>query len=166
MPPDLESSIRFLEENNDPTEAFFSYTVDDTGEYCLIKANKEGLRLYAAELLRQSQLLEQKTDRGLNSELGLKSEHGLKSEQPEGPLFFAPQPWMVSETGYDLIAGILPQYEGRRSIVSQWNPIRRSSAGRRPKPVFLFVVMCITGALIMLATLKTFSTLRLWVNIH
>jgi hypothetical protein len=73
---------------------------------------------------------------------------------------------MISETGYDLIAGILPQYEGRRSIVSQWNPVRRSSAGRRPKPVFLFVVMCITGALIMLATLKAFPTLRLWVNIH
>ena len=148
MLPDLESSIRFLEENNDPTEAFFSYTVDDTGEYGLIKANKEGLRLYAAELLRKSQLLDQ------------------KSEQGEEPLFFAPQPWMISETGYDLIAGILPQYQGRRSIVGQWNPLRRSSPGRRPQPVFLFVVMCITGALIMLATLKAFPTLRLWVNIH
>ena len=154
MPSDLESSIRFLEENNDPTEAFFSYTVDDTGEYGLIKANKEGLRLYAAELLRQSQLLEQK------------SERGLKAEKPEEPLFFAPQPWMISETGYDLIAGILPQYEGRRSIVGRWNPLRRSSGGRRPQPVFLFAVMCITGALIMLATLKAFPTLRLWVNIH
>jgi hypothetical protein len=154
MPPDLESSIRFLEENNDPTEAFFSYTVDDTGEYGLIKANKEGLRLYAAELLRQSQLLEQKSQRE------------LKAEQPPMPLFFAPQPWMISETGYDLIAGILPQYEGRRSIVGQWNPLRRSSGGRRPQPAFLFVVMCITGALIMLATLKAFPTLRLWVNIH
>jgi hypothetical protein len=152
MPPDLESSIRFLEENNDPTEAFFSYTVDDTGEYGLIKANKEGLRLYAAELLRQSQLLEQKS--------------ALKSEREEEPLFFAPQPWMISETGYDLIAGILPQYEGRRSIVGPWNPLRRPSGGRRPQPVFLFVVMCITGALIMLATLKAFPTLRLWVNIH
>ena len=148
MPPDLESSIRFLEENNDPAEAFFSYTVDDTGEYGLIKANKEGLRLYAAELLRKSQLLDQ------------------KSEQGEEPLFFAPQPWMISEAGYDLIAGVLPQYQGRRSIVSQWNPLRRSSPGRRPQPVFLFVVMCITGALIMLATLKAFPTLRLWVNIH
>ncbi len=154
MPPDLESSIRFLEENNDPTEAFFSYTVDDTGEYGLIKANKEGLRLYAAELLRKSQLLEQNTD------------GGLKSGQGEEPLFFTPQPWIISETGYDLIAGVLPQYQGRRSIVSEWNPLRRSQGGRRPQPVFLFVVMCITGALIMLATLKAFPTLRLWVNIH
>jgi hypothetical protein len=160
MPPDLESSIRFLEENNDPTEAFFSYTVDDTGEFGLIKANKEGLRLYAAELLRQSQLLEQKTGQGLDSV------RDLNSERVE-PLFFAPQPWIISETGYDLIAGILPQYQGRRSIVSEWNPLRRPTASRaRPKPVFLFVVMCITGALIMLATLKAFPTLRLWVNIH
>jgi hypothetical protein len=156
MPPDLESSIRFLEENNDPAEAFFSYTVDDTGEYGLIKANKEGLRLYAAELLRQSQLLEQKGTQALKS----------TSEQPPAPLFFAPQPWMISETGYDLIAGILPQYQGRRSIVGEWNPLRRSPAARRPQPIFLFVVMCITGALIMLATLKAFPTLRLWVNIH
>src|SRR5580658_2329473 len=138
MPPDLESSIRFLEENNDPAEAFFSYTVDDTGEFGLIKANKEGLRLYAAELLRKSQLLEQHTG------------GDLKSEQPEAPLFFPPQPWIISETGYDLIAGVLPQYQGRRSIVGEWNPLRRSSASRRPQPVFLFVVMCITGALIML----------------
>ena len=166
MPPDLESSIRFLEENNDPTEAFFSYTVDDTGEFGLIKANKEGLRLYAAELLRQSQLLEQKTEQGIMSERGLNSERDLKSEREE-PLFFAPQPWIISETGYDLIAGILPQYQGRRSIVSEWNPLRRPATNRaRPKPVFLFVVMCITGALIMLATLKAFPTLRLWVNIH
>jgi hypothetical protein len=150
--PDLESSIRFLEENNDPTEAFFSYTVDDTGEFGLIKANKEGLRLYAAELLRQSQLLEQNTER---------------REEHEEPLFFSPQPWIVSETGYDLISGILPQYQGRRRIIGEWNPLRRPSASRqRPKPVFLFVVMCITGALIMLATLKAFPTLRLWVNIH
>ena len=146
MPPDLESSIRFLEENNDPTEAFFSYTVDDTGEFGLIKANKEGLRLYAAELLRQSQLLEQKTEQGIMSERGLNSERDLNSEREE-PLFFAPQPWIISETGYDLIAGILPQYQGRRSIVSEWNPLRRPAANRaRPKPVFLFVVMCTVSA--------------------
>lgn len=156
MPPDLESSIRFLEENNDPTEAFFSYTVDDTGEFGLIKANKEGLRLYAAELLRQSQLLEQNTER-----------HEKHPDENVAPLFFTPQPWIISETGYDLIAGILPQYQGRRGIVGEWNPLRRpSSARQHPKPVLLFVAMCITGALIMLATLKAFPTLRLWVNIH
>jgi hypothetical protein len=146
MPSDLESSIRFLEETNDPTEAFFSYTVDDTGEFGLIKANKEGLRLYAAELLRKSQLLEE--------------------DKLEGtPLFFPPNPWMHSETGYDLIAGILPQYNGRREILGT-TPFPLNRAGRSRRPVMLFVLMCITGALIMLATLKAFPTLRLWVNIH
>jgi hypothetical protein len=149
MPPDLESSIRFLEENNDPTEAFFSYTVDDTGEYGLIKANKEGLRLYAADLLRQSQLLEQNTT------------------LPEEPVFFEPHPWVISETGYNLIAGILPLHRGRRDMVEGWPPPNRPRSGRRRlQPVFRLVVMCITGALIMLATLKAFPTLRLWVNIH
>jgi hypothetical protein len=156
MPSDLESFIRFLEENNDPTEAFFSYTVDDTGEFGLIKANKEGLRLYAAALLRQSQLLEQNTERN----------QAHPHEKVE-PLFFEPQPWIISETGYELIAGILPQYQGRPNIVGEWDPLRRPSASRqRSKPVLLFVAMCITGALIMLATLKAFPTLRLWVNIH
>jgi hypothetical protein len=149
MPSDLESSIRFLEETNDPTEAFFTYTVDDTGEFGLIKANKEGLRLYAAELLRKSQTLEE--------------------DKPEGtPLFFSPSPWMYSETGYDLIAGVLPQYHGRREILGGDAPVPHHPAqrSRRRRPVMAFVLMCITGALIMLATLKAFPTLRLWVNIH
>ena len=148
MPSDLESSIRFLEETNDPTEAFFSYTVDDTGEFGLIKANKEGLRLYAAELLRKSQTLEE--------------------NKPEGtPLFFPHNPWMYSETGYDLIAGVLPQYNGRREILGgRQIPPHHTARSRRRQPLMLFVLMCITGALIMLATLKAFPTLRLWVNIH
>jgi hypothetical protein len=147
MPSDLESSIRFLEETNDPTEAFFSYTVDDTGEFGLIKANKEGLRLYAAELLRKSQTLEQQNE--------------------EKPLFFPHNPWMYSETGYDLIAGVLPEYHSRREILGESPvPPLRATRTRRRQPVGLFVLMCITGALIMLATLKAFPTLRLWVNIH
>ena len=148
MPSDLESSIRFLEETNDPTEAYFSYTVDDTGEFGLIKANKEGLRLYAAELLRKSQTLEE--------------------DKPEGtPLFFPRSPWRCSETGYDLIAGVLPQYNGRREILGG-SPIPPHHTVRRRgrRPVMYFILMCITGALIMLATLKAFPTLRLWVNIH
>jgi hypothetical protein len=148
MPSDLESSIRFLEETNDPAEAFFSYTVDDTGEFGLIKANKEGLRLYAAELLRKSQTLEE--------------------QQEEKPLFFPANPWMYSETGYDLIAGVLPEYHSRREILGECPipPHHTVKTRRRRQPVGLFVLMCITGALIMLATLKAFPTLRLWVNIH
>lgn len=148
MPSDLESSIRFLEETNDPAEAFFSYTVDDMGEFGLIKANKEGLRLYAAELLRKSMTLEETPGEGT-------------------PLFFPPNPWMYSETGYDLVAGVLPQHHSRREIIGTGPASRRRAAAhRRPRPVMLFILMCITGALIMLVTLKAFPTLRLWVNIH
>ena len=145
--PELESSIHYLEETNDPADAFFTYTVDDTGEYGLIKANKEGLRLYAAEILKKSRELEE-------------------TEQVERPLFFSPRQWMYSETGYDLIAGVLPQFCSRRQILRDFPPVKKTSAGHRRQPVFLFVLMCITGALLMLATLKAFPTLRLWVNIR
>ncbi|HLZ86701.1 MAG TPA: hypothetical protein VKQ52_05665 [Puia sp.] len=148
MPSDLESSIRFLEETNDPETAFFSYTVDVTGEYGLIKANKEGLRLYAAEILKKSQQLEEEQRREAD------------------PLLFTPRQWMFSETGYDLIAGVLPQYQPRREILTGQMPPRRGTAVRRRQPVLLFILMCITGALIMLATLKAFPNLRLWVNIR
>ena len=145
--PELESSIHYLEESNDPADAFFSYTVDDTGEYGLIKANKEGLRLYAAEILKKSKELE-------------------GAEHAERPLFFSPSQWMFSETGYDLIAGVLPQYCSRREMLTDHPGGRKITTGHRRPPVLLFLLMCITGALLMLATLKAFPTLRLWVNIR
>jgi hypothetical protein len=146
MPSDLESTIRFLEETNDPAAAFFSYTVDDTGEFGLIKANKEGLRLYAAELLKKSEQLD--------------------DAQQDQPMFFPPTQWMCSETGYDLIAGVLPRRESRRELLAEQLPFRRRSVSRRRRqPFMLFILMCITGALLMLATLKAFPNLRLWVNI-
>ena len=153
MSSDLESSIRLIEETNNPDNAYFSYSVDDTGEYGLIKANKEGLRLYAADLLKQSLLMEAEQS---------------EAECPgSNPLFFAPKEWMFSETGYNLIAGILPQYQSRRNILAEGQyPIRPAAAREQKKPVLLFVLMCITGALIMLATLKAFPNLRLWVNIR
>ena len=150
MPSDLESTIRFLEETSDPAAAFFSYTVDPTGEYGLIKANQEGLRLYAAEILKKSRQLEEG-----------------KETEPAQPLHFDCLQWMFSETGYDLIAGVLPQYHSRREILAEQMPPRRaSSPHRRKQPVLLLILMCITGALIMLATLKAFPNLRLWVNIR
>ncbi|HEY4335259.1 MAG TPA: hypothetical protein VGM89_05160 [Puia sp.] len=150
MPSDLELTIRFLEETNDPATAFFTYTVDPSGESGLIKANKEGLRLYAAEILRKSQQLEQ-----------------TEEQKPEEPMPFAPLQWMFSETGYDLISGVLPQYQSRREIICDQIFSRRTARPRRHRqPVLLFILMCITGALIMLATLKAFPNLRLWVNIH
>src|SRR5262249_8111724 len=93
---DLESSISFLESTNDPANAYFSFTVDESGEYGMIKANKEGLRLYAAELLKKSIELEQKQD--------------------EQPLFFSHMEWMIRDRAYDLIAGITPLYQSRSDI--------------------------------------------------
>jgi hypothetical protein len=154
MPSDLESSIRRIEEANNPDNAYFSYSVDDTGEYGLIKANKEGLRLYAADLLKKSLLLEEEDQEEANH----KEVH---------PIFFSPKEWMFSETGYNLIAGILPQYESRGYILAEKEqPVRQARTGEKKKPVLMFVLMCITGALIMLATLKAFPNLRIWVNIH
>jgi hypothetical protein len=147
MSSDLESSIRRIEETNDPDHAYFSYSVDDTGEYGLIKANKEGLRLYAADLLKKSLLMEEEN-------------------QEEQPLFFSPKDWMYSDTGYNLIAGVLPQYKSRRHILTEGQSPVRQCRPKEKKPVLLFVVMCITGALLMLVTLKAFPNLRLWVNIH
>src|SRR5258708_35486624 len=101
MPPDLESSISFLEETNNPANAYFSFTADNAGEYGIIKANKEGLRLYAAEMLKKSMELEQKQD--------------------GQPLFFGHLQWVVSDAGYDLIAGVIPQYQARTEILASRN---------------------------------------------
>jgi hypothetical protein len=147
MSSDLESSIRSIEAANNPDNAFFSYSVDDTGEYGLIKANKEGLRLYAVDLLKKSLVMED------------------EKEQTD-PLFFAPREWIYSDTGYNLIAGVLPQYQPRRDILTRGQVPVREGVKEKKKPVLMFVLMCITGALIMLVTLKAFPNLRLWVNIR
>ncbi|HXD76505.1 MAG TPA: hypothetical protein VN616_01795 [Puia sp.] len=148
MPSDLETSIRQLEETNNPEQAYFSYSVDESGEYGLIKANKEGLRLYAVDLLKKS--LE------------------MEVEPPEEqPLFFSPHDWMFSETGYNLIAGVLPQYASRQQILNgSGKAVVPPRARRGRSPALYFVIMCITGALLMLATLKAFPNLRQWVNIR
>ena len=149
MSSDLETSIRLIEETNNPENAYFSYSVDDSGEFGVIKANKEGLRLYAADLLKKSLEMEEATSPNAQ------------------PLFFSPRDWMFSETGYNLIAGILPQYESRRQILTQGiSPVRPAPVYRVKRPVLYLVLMCITGALLMLATLKAFPNLRLWVNIR
>ena len=148
MPSDLETSIREIEEMNDPENAYFSYSVDDSGEFGVIKANKEGLRLYAADLLKKS--LEMETKAPTNQ-----------------PLFFCAKDWIFSETGYNLIAGVLPQYESRKQIMlNGLSPVPQPRPRVRRKPVLYLVLMCITGALLMLATLKAFPNLRLWVNIR
>ena len=60
MSNSIQSVITFLEETNDPRVAYFSYSVDDTGDYGAIRANKEGLRLYAMELLKKSMEMERR----------------------------------------------------------------------------------------------------------
>lgn len=148
MSSDLETSIRQIEETNNPENAYFSYSVDESGEYGMIKANKEGLRLYAADLLKKSLEMEEEAPK-------------------QQPLFFSPKDWMFSETGYNLIAGVLPQYESREQIIlREYSPVRPVKPRSQRRPVLYLVIMCITGALLMLATLKAFPTLRLWVNIH
>ena len=148
MSSDLETSIRQIEENNDSENAYFSYSVDDSGEFGVIKANKEGLRLYAADLLKKSLEMEEETP-------------------TTQPLFFGAKDWMFSETGYNLIAGILPQYESRKQIIGHGlSPVQQPHPRGKNKPVLYLVLMCITGALLMLATLKAFPNLRLWVNIR
>lgn len=98
----IESIIAYLEGSNDPATAYFSYSVDDTGDYGVIKANKEGLRLYAMELLKKSLEMEKKQDGHF--------------------LAFQPSEWIVSDAGYDLIAFVEPQYQPRENILSDSLP--------------------------------------------
>jgi len=94
----LHSVISFLEETNDPHIAYFSYTTDEAGEAGAISANKEGLRLFALELLKKSLELEQQP--------------AMRS------LMLCPREWMVSETGYQLISCVRPLYHSRETILS------------------------------------------------
>jgi plasmid stabilization system protein ParE len=104
MTNSLESIIAFLEETNDPRVAYFSYTTDEAGENGAISANKEGLRLYALELLKKS--LE------------------IESMPEQSSLVLCPREWMVSETGYHLISCVRPQYHSRETILRILEPAR------------------------------------------
>jgi hypothetical protein len=164
MPSDLESSICFLEETNNPANAYFSFSVDSTGECGIIKANKEGLRLYAAEILRKSLLLENCRD--------------------GQTLYFGDLPWLVSDAGYDVVAGIQPEYLTRPEIFSTKDPglpdpakfesrhPGSSGSGEKKAPApsagkgCFVLFLCIIGSLILLATVKAFPNLRSWVNTH
>ena len=156
MSPELESSISYLESTNDPVNAYFSFTVDETGEYGIIKANKEGLRLYAAQILKKSLELEQKQD--------------------GKPLFFGHLEWVVSDAGYDLIAGVMPKYQPRAEILASQNsnpaslPEEDRSVAQKdqaPRSGCLFnILMWVIGGLLLLAATKAFATLHPWENIH
>jgi hypothetical protein len=96
--PSITSIIDSLEQSNDPAVAYFSFTTDDAGEHGAIRANKEGLRRYAMELLKKSMEVEETHD-------------GKK-------LCFPPYEWLVSDAGYDLIRSVKPEYRSRTEILS------------------------------------------------
>lgn len=139
METSIESLISFLEETNDPATAYFSFDVDDTGEYGVIKANQQGLRLYAAEMLKKS----------------------IQLQQPDGyPLFFEQKDWMVSD---DLIRCVIPHHqqaapaeephEGRQhSIKNEAGEIINAGKGC----FFSFVVIATACAAFLFAAMKWF----------
>ncbi|MDR3713762.1 MAG: hypothetical protein P4L51_13155 [Puia sp.] len=156
MLSDLDPSIEFLE-RSDCSNAYFSYTTDPTGEFGMISANEEGLRLYAAELLRIARTMGRMT----------------KTE----PLYFNCREWMVSETGYDLIAGVSPQFHTRAEILAERQGAPAPSSdepkaspgkpGRVPvKGCFGTALLLAVISLILFASVKGFTNLRSWVNIH
>jgi hypothetical protein len=156
MSPDLESSIAYLQSTNDHVNAYFSFTVDETGEYGIIKANKEGLRLYAAEMLKKS--LE------------------LEKNQDGQPLFFGHLEWVVSDSGYDLIAGVMPQYQTRTEILTARKdgmtaPHAEAPASSKKEQIpssgcFFTIMMWVIAGLILLAAHKAFPNLHPWESIH
>ncbi|MHA4810642.1 hypothetical protein ACX0G9_21225 [Flavitalea flava] len=159
MPSDLESSIVFLEETNNASKAYFSFTVDETGENGIIKANKEGLRLYAAEILKKSVLLE---------------------NNPNGePLFFGRLEWVISEAGYDLISCVHPQYHTRKEILAadrnkphylnleEDNAAASAETPQLSQKGCLFsLLFWMASGLLLYATVKALPKLQAWVNIH
>ncbi|RYG04710.1 MAG: hypothetical protein EOO02_05510 [Chitinophagaceae bacterium] len=89
MPGQIDNCIGFLEESTDPTKAYFSFTTDDSGEHGLIKANKEGLRLYALELLKMSQTMDEMPGK-------------------KDMLFFEDKQWLENDGDYNTVWGVQP----------------------------------------------------------
>lgn len=94
----ITSIIDSLEKSTDPAAAYFSFTTDESGEHGAIRANKDGLRQYALELLKKSLEMEERKDG--------------KS------LCFPPYEWMISDAGYDLIRSVRPEYVSRTEIMA------------------------------------------------
>jgi hypothetical protein len=99
--------LMVLEETSDPAVAYFSFATDDTGERGVIRANKEGLRLYAAELLKKSMQMEAIQD-GKN-------------------ICFQHHDWLVNDAGYNLISAVKPEYASRIEITAATNSAVKAS---------------------------------------
>ena len=96
--PSITSIIDLLEKTHDPAIAYFSFTTDEAGDHGAIRANKEGLRRYALELLKKSVEMEERRD--------------------AKKLCFTPYEWLVSDAGYDLIRSVRPEHKSRTEIVA------------------------------------------------
>jgi len=159
MPSDLDLTIQSLEQTNDPAKAYFAFTVDRTGDYGTIRANKEGLRLFAAEMLKKSIRVEQ--------------------QQDGEPLFFGNLEWIICDAGYELITGIEPEYRTREEIREKaaealskdpeldeevLSPdMKKQVSG---KGCLGSIGWILIGSLILMAAVKAFPKLQAWVNIH
>ena len=99
MPSQIETCVGILNESSDTNSAYFSFTTDNTGEHGVIKANKDGLRLYALELLKKS----------------IEMENDPSSKEV---LFFDDYDWLVDDAGYNLIWGVNPTQGTRTEICS------------------------------------------------
>ena len=115
MSSQIETCIRFLKETIDDKSAYFSFTTDNTGEHGVIKANKEGLRLYAMELLKKS----------------LEMENDPASRQV---LFFEEFDWLVDDAGYNLIWGVDPTDATRDQIMAEEEIILQQQVIEEPAP--------------------------------
>jgi hypothetical protein len=141
MPSHLESCIGFLQETCDTNAAYFSFTTDASGERGVIKANKDGLRLYAIELLKKSMEME-------------------KTPAAENLLFFDDYDWLSEDAGYHLICGIAPTAASRTEILDQNRVERRIDAPRQKASKRLFdwfpSLIILSGGLIV-ATIAAFK---------
>ena len=98
MSHNFTNLLSVLEEGCDPSVAYFSYSADERGDRGIIRANKEGLRMYALDLLKKSIQMEEKQD-GKN-------------------LCFKQCDWIINEAGYNLISGVKPEYTTRETILA------------------------------------------------
>lgn len=114
-----------LEQNSDPGVAYFSYGVDEHGERGIIRANKEGLRLYAIDLLRKSMQMEAIQD-GKN-------------------ICFQPYDWLVCEAGYNLISAVKPEYASRAEIIASQNAPATKQPGKSSKGFFSWLLVWAAG---------------------
>jgi len=145
MSSQIETCIGFINETCDTRSAYFSFTTDDSGEHGVIKANKEGLRLYAMELLKKSLEME-------------------KSPTSEEILFFDEYDWLVDDAGYNLIWGVTPTNATRNEIMQNAQGYSPSLPPSRTQALFnassswLPSVIILTGGLVIvtLAALKWF----------